>query len=56
MYAFACPARGEVHVRLSAFRSIEQLPGTAHPTVFRVRFDCDCGEEHDGLLMHEELD
>ena len=55
-YAFACPVRGETHVLLSAFRSIEQLPGAAHPAVFRVRFDCDCGEEHDGLLTHEELD
>jgi hypothetical protein len=55
-YAFACPVRGETHVPLSAFRSIEQLPGAAHPSVFRVRFDCDCGEEHDGLLTHEELD
>ena len=41
---------------LSAFRTIEQLPGAAHPTVFRVRFDCDCGDEHDGLLTHEDLD
>jgi hypothetical protein len=55
-YAFACPARGETQVLLSAFRSIEQLPGAAHPAVFRVRFGCDCGEEHDGLLTHEELD
>ena len=55
-YAFACPVRGETQVPLSAFRSIEQLPGAAHPSVFRVRFDCDCGEEHDGLLTHDELD
>jgi hypothetical protein len=55
-YAFACPVRGETHVLLSAFRSIEQLPGAAHPAVFRVRFDCGCGSEHDGLLTHEELD
>jgi hypothetical protein len=55
-YVFACPSRGETHVLLSAFRSIEQLPGAAHPAVFRVRFACDCGEEHDGLLTHEELD
>jgi hypothetical protein len=48
--------RGETHVPLSAFLSIEQLPGAAHPAVFRVRFDCDCGSEHDGLLTHEELD
>jgi hypothetical protein len=48
--------RGEAHVPLSAFRSIERLPGAAHPAVFRVRFDCGCGSEHDGLLTHEELD
>ena len=34
-YAFACPVRGATHVPLSAFRSIEQLPGAAHPAVFR---------------------
>jgi hypothetical protein len=55
-YGFACPAWGETHVLLSAFRSIEQLPGASHPAVFRVRFDCACGEEHDGLLTHDELD
>ena len=55
-YAFACPVLGEAHVPLSAFLSIDQLPGAAHPAVFRVRFDCDCGDEHDGLLSHEELD
>ncbi|HUZ15452.1 MAG TPA: hypothetical protein VMU72_04645 [Gaiellaceae bacterium] len=55
-YAFACPVRGETHVQLSAFRSIEELPGAAHPAVFRVRFDCGCGEEHDGLLTHDDLD
>jgi hypothetical protein len=48
--------RGETHVPLSAFLSIERLPGAAHPAVFRVRFDCGCGSEHDGLLTHEELD
>ena len=24
--------------------------------MFRVRFDCGCGEEHDGLVTHDELD
>ena len=48
--------RGETHVPLSAFLSIQQLPGAAHPAVFRVRFDCGCGSEHDGLLTHDELD
>jgi hypothetical protein len=55
-YAFACPVQGVTRVLLSAFRSIEQLPGAAHPSVFRVRFDCGCGEEHDGLVTHEDLD
>src|SRR5579862_3228167 len=55
-YAFSCPIRGETHVPLSAFRSIERLPGAAHPAVFRVRFECGCGEEHDGLVSHDDLD
>ncbi len=55
-YAFPCPTRGETHVLLSAFRSIDQLPGATHPAVFRVRFDCSCGEEHDGLVTHDDLD
>jgi hypothetical protein len=55
-YAFSCPTRGETHVLLSAFRSIEQLPGAMHPAVFRVRFDCTCGKEHDGLVTHDDLD
>jgi hypothetical protein len=55
-YAFACPVRGETQVPLSAFRRIEQLPGAAHPALFRVRFDCGCGEVHDGLVTHDELD
>jgi hypothetical protein len=55
-YAFACPERGEARVTLSAFRRIEQLPGAAHPAVFRVDFDCGCGERHPGLVSHDELD
>lgn len=55
-YAFSCPVRGETRVPLSAFRRIERLPGAAHPAVFRVRFDCACGSEHDGLVTHAELD
>jgi hypothetical protein len=55
-YAFSCPAQGEAHVPLSAFHTIEELPGAAHPAVFRVRFECGCGEEHDGLLTHSDLD
>jgi hypothetical protein len=55
-YTFACPARGEVKVTLSRFRILERLPGAAHPAVFKVSFACDCGDEHEGLVTHEELD
>jgi hypothetical protein len=55
-YTFACPHQGETHVRLSSFRVLEQLPGTAHPVVYTVRFACGCGEEHQGLVAHDELD
>ena len=55
-YAFSCPSRGETHVALSGFRLIEQLPGAAHPAVYRVRFACACGDEHDGLVAHDDLD
>ena len=55
-YTFACPSLGETKVSLSAFRSFERLPGAAHPAVFRVRFACACGGEHDGLVSHDELD
>jgi hypothetical protein len=55
-YTFACPARGESRVNLSAFRELERLPGAAHPAVFRVLFACGCGEQHLGLVAHDELD
>ena len=55
-YTFACPHRGESSVALSAFRRLERLAGTAHPVVYRVRFACPCGDEHDGLVRHDELD
>jgi hypothetical protein len=55
-YTFPCPRGGEVGVRLSRFRAVERLPGAAHPAVYRITFACDCGEEHDGLLAHDELD
>jgi len=54
-YTFACPVHGETHVRLSRFRTLEQLPGANHPAVFRVEFDCGCGHAHPGLLRHDEL-
>ena len=55
-YTFACPERGEARVALSSFRTLERLPGPAHPVVYRVRFACQCGGEHDGFVRHDELD
>jgi hypothetical protein len=55
-YTFSCPSRGEVNVRLSEFRSLERLPGASHPAVYRITFSCACGEDHDGLVTHDELD
>ena len=55
-YTFACPAKGETRVSLSAFRLLDRLPGAEHPAVFQVVFDCPCGEEHPGLVSDSELD
>ena len=55
-YTFNCPIHGETQVRLSRFRRLEQLPGAQHPAVFRVEFECGCGEDHPGLVTHEDLD
>jgi hypothetical protein len=55
-YTFACPARGETRVSLSAFRLLDRLPGAEHPAVFHVVFNCPCGEEHPGLVSDSELD
>lgn len=55
-YTFACPVAGEARVRLSSFRTLERLPGAAHPAVYRVLFECSCGDEHPGLVSDDELD
>ncbi|MCC6222360.1 MAG: hypothetical protein IT201_02585 [Thermoleophilia bacterium] len=55
-YTFRCPAQNEARVRLSAFRTLERLPGAGHPAVFEVRFSCSCGGDHTGLVPHDELD
>ena len=55
-YTFSCPATGEARVRLSGFRSLEPLAGTARPVVYKVSFACTCGEEHAGLVAHGDLD
>ncbi len=41
---------------LSAFRVLERLPGAAHPAVYKVTFACACGDDHEGLVAHDELD
>jgi len=58
-YRFHCPIMGDepaAAVTLSEFRRLERLPGASHPAVYRVRFHCPCGGEHDGLVTHGELD
>ena len=55
-YTFPCPERGEARVALSSFRRLTQLPGPAQPAVFEVDFGCACGDEHPGLVPHDELD
>ncbi|HYX85683.1 MAG TPA: hypothetical protein VE777_11990 [Gaiellales bacterium] len=58
-YRFHCPRRGGdglTRVALSAFRRLERLPGAAHPAVYRIVYDCPCGEAHQGLVTHADLD
>src|SRR5688572_14452510 len=55
-YSFACPTGERAQVALSSFRRLDRLPGAAHPAVYSVRFDCWCGDEHPGLVSHDELD
>jgi hypothetical protein len=55
-YTFPCPTNAEARVRLSAFRTVERLPGTSKPSIYAVRFACPCGAEHAGLATHGDLD
>ena len=55
-YRLSCPRHGETSVRFSRFRRLEELPGIARPSVYRVEFACGCGEQHPGLVSHSELD
>lgn len=55
-YRLPCPVRGAARVRLSSFREIERVAGTAHPAVYRVVFACPCGAEHVALVGHDALD
>ncbi len=55
-YRLSCPRHGETSVRLSRFRRLDELPGPSHPAVYRIVFACGCGDEHPGLVAHDELD
>jgi hypothetical protein len=55
-YAFSCPHGRAASIPLSAFRTLERLPGAAHPAVYRILFACGCGGEHPGLIAHDDLD
>jgi hypothetical protein len=55
-YVLSCPTRGETAVTLSAFRRLERLPGAVRPAVFAITFSCPCGDEHPGLVAHDDLD
>jgi hypothetical protein len=55
-YTFACPSRGKTHVTLSSFRQLVRLPGAKHPALYKVQFQCSCGEEHVGLVADDDLD
>jgi hypothetical protein len=55
-YRLSCPRHGETSVRLSRFRLVDELPGARHPAVYRIVFACGCGDEHPGLVSHDDLD
>jgi len=55
-FRLPCPTHGTASVRLSAFREIERLAGSAHPAVYRVAFSCPCGDDHVTLIGHDTLD
>jgi hypothetical protein len=55
-YSFACPHGRAQSVPLSSFRLLEELPGPQHPAVYSVVFSCACGDDHPGLVSHDDLD
>ena len=55
-FRLPCPTHGTASVRLSAFREIERLAGSAHPAIYRVAFSCACGDDHVALIGHDTLD
>jgi hypothetical protein len=55
-YSLPCPRGGHARLPLSAFRMLDRLPGPVCPAVFHVLFACSCGDDHPGLVSHDELD
>lgn len=55
-YSFACPHGNEARVPLSSFRLLQRLHGATHPAVYQVVFACGCGDDHPGLVSHDDLD
>lgn len=56
-YSLRCPHSGEgTLVPVSGFRVVRRLRGAVTPAVFRVEFDCDCGDRHEALVSHDRLD
>ena len=57
MYQLRCPELdGTTWVPVSAFRVVRRLRGATSPAVFRVEFDCSCGNRHETLVAHDRLD
>lgn len=56
-YRFRCPVASDATwVAVSDFRYVRRLRGAHAPAVFRIRFDCACGAQHEGLVAHDTLD
>lgn len=55
-YSFACPHGRDTSIPLSGFRRLERLPGPQHPAVYQIVFACGCGDDHPGLVSHDDLD
>lgn len=56
-YELTCPEQEtRVPIAVSAFRVIRRLRGASRPAVFRVEFDCTCGDRHESLVTHDRLD
>ena len=55
-YTFACPHREQAQVASRRSGCSSGCPGRRTRPVYEIRFDCGCGEEHPGLVSHDDLD